>query len=164
MVGHDFSIRDAHREDIGRLASIWHSGWHDAHAELLPLALVRARTERAMRERIERNFGDVRVIAGPAGPLGFAMVKGTELHQFYMCQAARGTGAAVVLMSDVLDVFLGTGVKKAWLACVIGNERAARFYEKSGWRRAATVTTQRETPAGSFPLDVWRYELDLDEP
>jgi RimJ/RimL family protein N-acetyltransferase len=48
-----------------------------------------------------------------------------------------------------------------WLACAIGNERAARFYEKSGWRRTGTMVSQLETPNGIFPLEVWRYEKRL---
>jgi len=49
-------------------------------------------------------------------------------------------------------------VTTAWLACAIGNERAARFYEKHGWRRAGIVTNAAETSQGVFMLDVWRYE------
>ncbi len=56
------------------------------------------------------------------------------------------------------------GVRTAWLACAIGNDRAARFYEKSGWRRAGTVVYQAEAPDGSLPLEVWRYEKHLSPP
>jgi hypothetical protein len=42
----------------------------------------------------------------------------------------------------------------------VGNERAARFYEKRGWSRG-TLTSQLDTPEGVFPLDVWRYEKPL---
>jgi hypothetical protein len=52
------------------------------------------------------------------------------------------------------------GVELAWLACAIGNERAARFYEKSGWRRAGTVVYQADAAAG-VALEVWRYEKAL---
>ena len=55
------------------------------------------------------------------------------------------------------------GVEIAWLACAIGNEPAARFYEKCGWRRAGIVINQLETLNGTFPLDVWRYEKRLHE-
>jgi len=46
----------------------------------------------------------------------------------------------------------------AWLACAIGNDRAARFYEKHGWHRAGVMVNQLETRNGIFPLDVWRHE------
>jgi len=50
------------------------------------------------------------------------------------------------------------GVHVAWLACAIGNDRAARFYEKCGWSRTGTVTDDVEVAGGSFALQVWRYE------
>jgi hypothetical protein len=43
----------------------------------------------------------------------------------------------------------------------VGNHRAARFYEKSGWRLAGTVVDPAETSSGPFPLEVWRYEKRL---
>jgi hypothetical protein len=53
------------------------------------------------------------------------------------------------------------GVWVAWLACAIGNERAARFYEKRGWMRAGNMINELETPGGRFRLKVWRYEKRL---
>jgi RimJ/RimL family protein N-acetyltransferase len=53
------------------------------------------------------------------------------------------------------------GVHAPWLACAIGNDRAARFYEKCGWLRTGTVTDALEVPEGTFLLDVWRYEKSL---
>jgi len=38
----------------------------------------------------------------------------------------------------------------AWLACAIGNERAARFYEKCGWHRTGVVTSRLDAPSGNF--------------
>ncbi|MGH7718503.1 MAG: hypothetical protein ACREON_06640, partial [Gemmatimonadaceae bacterium] len=41
------------------------------------------------------------------------------------------------------------------------NERAARFYEKCGWRRVGVVVHHPDTSSGTFPLEVWRYEKRL---
>ena len=71
----------------------------------------------------------------------------------------RGPGVAVALDHDVEGAEPGVAV--AWLACAIGNYRAARFYEKRNWRRAGTVLNQLETTNGMFPLEVWRYEKEL---
>ena len=64
-------------------------------------------------------------------------------------------------MSDAEAQLAARGIAKPWLACAVGNVRAARFYEKSGWRRAAVVTVESETSDGPFPLEVWRYEKEL---
>ena len=89
------------------------------------------------------------------------MVKGDELHQLYVSAPARGTGVAAALLADALARLRENGVEAAWLACAIGNDRAVRFYEKSGWRRVGTMTIRLETQAGTFPVDVWRYEISL---
>jgi GNAT superfamily N-acetyltransferase len=89
------------------------------------------------------------------------MLKGDELYQFYVSSRARGTGVAAALMVDAEIRLRESGVRTAWLACAIGNDRAARFYEKSGWLRTGIMTDQLEVPNGSFALDVWRYEKSL---
>ena len=69
-----------------------------------------------------------------------------------------GTGAAGLLMRDVEEQLASQGIAIAWLACAIGNDRAARFYEKCGWTRTATVVVESETSKGVLPIQVWRYE------
>jgi RimJ/RimL family protein N-acetyltransferase len=66
------------------------------------------------------------------------------------------------LLADAEARLSELGVETAWLACAIGNARAARFYEKCGWRRAGTMINHAETSSGTFPLEVWRYEKLLE--
>jgi RimJ/RimL family protein N-acetyltransferase len=70
-------------------------------------------------------------------------------------------GIAAALVKDAEARLAETGVDTAWLACAIGNERAARFYEKCGWHLAGTMVNHAETADGTFPLEVWRYEKSL---
>ena len=74
---------------------------------------------------------------------------------------ARGSGIAAVLMADAEARLAASGVRSPWLACAIGNDRAARFYEKCGWIRTGTVTDDVAVPGGTFALEVWRYEKAL---
>jgi RimJ/RimL family protein N-acetyltransferase len=67
----------------------------------------------------------------------------------------------MALIADVETRLAKSGVETAWLACAIGNDRAARFYEKCGWRRVGKMINELETPDGIFPLEVWRYEKVL---
>jgi ribosomal protein S18 acetylase RimI-like enzyme len=87
--------------------------------------------------------------------------KGDELYQLFVSAPARGSGVAAALIADAEARLAEAGVETAWLACAIGNERAARFYEKSGWRRVGTMINYAETSDGVFPLEVWRYEKRL---
>jgi GNAT superfamily N-acetyltransferase len=153
------SIRSAAQTDVEPLARLWFDGWQDAHASLVPAELVRLRTFDSFRERLIEGLAAVRVADGNGQPLGFSMLKGDELYQFYVSSEARGTGVAPALMADALARLRTNGVELAWLACAIGNDRAARFYEKSGWHRAGVVTSLLPIAGGNFPLDIWRYEI-----
>ncbi|HYO45285.1 MAG TPA: GNAT family N-acetyltransferase, partial [Gemmatimonadota bacterium] len=94
-------------------------------------------------------------------PAGFCAIKGDELYQLFVSAKARGSGVAAVLLADGETRLAESGVEVAWLACAIGNERAARFYEKWGWHRVGIMVDELETPSGIFPLEVWRYEKRL---
>jgi ribosomal protein S18 acetylase RimI-like enzyme len=157
------SVRNAQQAELDALARIWHDAWNDAHAHIVPAELTLLRTLQSFRERLQAALPDVRV-AGPSGaPVGFCIVKGDELYQLFVSAHARGSGAAVALLADAEARLSETGVGVAWLACAIGNERAARFYEKCGWHRTGVVVNHLETPSGTFLLDVWRYEKRLTE-
>jgi ribosomal protein S18 acetylase RimI-like enzyme len=151
-------VRDAEHAELDRLAEIWHDGWHDAHAAILPPALAAMRTLESFRHRLEGALADTRVIGLAGDPDGFSMLKGAELYQLYVAARARGTGAAAALIDDAETRIAARGERVAWLACAVGNERAARFYEKRGWRRVGTVPYEAETSIGPFLLEVWRYE------
>jgi GNAT superfamily N-acetyltransferase len=155
-------VRDAQPSDIDPLARIWFDGWQDAHAQLLPAELARLRTPQSFRERLGASLDRVRVVGPDDAPVGFSITKGSELNQLYVCAEARGSGLAAALMLDAEARIRASGVRTAWLACAIGNERAARFYEKRGWTRTATVIEHLELQAGTFPLEVWRYEKTLE--
>ena len=116
---------------------------------------------RAFASRMADHLSEVRVIGDVGDPLGFSMTKDDELYQLYVSAKARGTGAAQKLIAEVEERLASRGVRTAWLGCAIGNDRAARFYEKSGWHLARNFVSELPVPDGIFKLEVWRYEKDL---
>jgi GNAT superfamily N-acetyltransferase len=156
-------VRAAEEREIHHLARLWYQGWQDAHAQICPAELRRLRTLDSFRHRLQAALPDTRVVGTLGAPRGFCITKGDELYQIYVSEQARGSGIAAALMADAEGRLAKSGVELAWLACAIGNDRAARFYEKSGWRRVGVVTYQAETSAGTFPLEVWRYEKRLTQ-
>lgn len=158
------TIRAAEEAEIDQLAQVWFDAWNDAHAQIVPVELVRLRTLENFRERMRKELPNVRVAGAPGEPVGFCVVRGDELYQLFVAAKARGTGVAAALMADGEAQLAQSGVENAWLACAVGNERAARFYEKCGWRRNGIMDNEAETSEGIFLLQVWRYEKKLSVP
>ena len=159
--GDDVKVRSGEERDLDQLAHVWFDGWHEAHAQIVPPGLTRLRTFESFRDRLRAALPDVRVVDASGAPVGFSVLKGDELYQLFVSAQARGSGVAAALIADAEQRLRASGVETAWLACAIGNERAARFYQKCGWHRVGTMLNQAETSAGTFPLDVWRYEKRL---
>jgi GNAT superfamily N-acetyltransferase len=155
------NVRAALESEIDLLARLWFDGWRDAHATILPPELTRLRTFESFRDRLFAALPRIRVVGEPQSPLGFCIIKDDELYQLFVAQEARGAGVAAALIADAEDRLAASGVRTAWLACAIGNERAARFYEKRGWHRVGTMINHAETQEGPFLLEVWRYEKTL---
>jgi len=157
-------VRAAEAVEIDHLAKIWYDGWHDAHAQIVPAELARLRTLESFRHRLQAALPNIRVVGPSGSPVGFCIVRGAELYQLFVSAQSRGSGIAAALIADAEARLAESGVETAWLACAIGNERAARFYEKCGWRRVGIMVNHAETADGTFPLEVWRYEKSLTGP
>jgi ribosomal protein S18 acetylase RimI-like enzyme len=154
-------VRNADRYELTEIARVWHEGWHEAHARLVPASLTRVRTVDNFKERLQAALPDIRVV-GPSGdPDGFCIVKDDEVYQLYVSSRSRMAGVASALLSDAESRLREKGVETAWLACAVGNERAARFYESRGWRRVGTMLNHLDPSTGGLELEVWRYEKRL---
>ena len=158
-----WKIRQAEEGEIGRLARLWYDAWQDAHAAIVPVELPKLRTVEGLERRLAATLPSVRVVDLAGEPAGLCSIKGDELYLLYVSAKARGTGVAAALLADAEARLSQGGAEVAWLACAIGNDRAARFYEKWGWHRVGTEVKQLETPNGDVPLEVWRYEKRLLE-
>lgn len=152
------AIRPATRDDIPTLTELWHTGWHAAHAQIVPAALTELRTRDSFAQRVNDHLANTWVAENGAG---FCMLDGSEVYQFYVSATAQGTGLATTLMQHAEMTLKTAGHRDIWLACSIGNARAARFYTKSGWINVGTKRIDLESSAGAFPLDIWRFEKTL---
>src|SRR6478672_2890065 len=123
-------VRSAESFEVDALAVLWHDAWHEAHASLVPAQLTALRTLQSFRDRLQAELASVRVI-GPSGcPSGFCIVREAELYQLFVSATSRGSGVASALLADAEQRLSSHGISTAWLACAIGNDRAAAFYEK----------------------------------
>jgi GNAT superfamily N-acetyltransferase len=155
------SPRPARAEDIAPLAEIWRDGWREAHEVLAPPGLTERRMAEDFTVRL-RAFGDDLITAGPVGaPLGLVSVKGDELNQMFTSPAARGTGIAKALLSAGEERIAESGHQQAWLDVMIGNDRAAAFYRKCGWRLRGEQVLHLDTRPEPFEINLWVFEKDL---
>lgn len=153
--------RPATAADLAPLARLWHAGWHEAHAAIVPRSLTSMRTLESFRERLGRMGDDLRA-AGPEGaPLGFCAVKDDELYQLFVSQKSRGTGLAAMLLADGEARLAERGVARAVLLCADGNDRAALFYQRAGWKNLGLRNESVETEDGPFFFDLLRFEKEL---
>lgn len=151
-------IERATVDEVSQVASLWHRGWHQGHAAVAPPELVASRVLAEFHDRTARRIDRTWVIRVGGVLAGFCMLEEDEVYQFYVDAAFQGQGVAAALMAWVEEALAG---RLAWLACAVGNDRAARFYEKSGWERAGTEIYPVEAESGPSEVQIWRYEKDL---
>ena len=154
-------VKPAVPADIPLIAALWHRGWIQGHAAIAPQALSATRTAEEFSVRAKAHLSQTRVAWVDGQIAGFFMIDRDEIYQFYVAQEFQGSGLATELLARA-EAELGDGLK--WLACSVGNDRAARFYEKSGWVQAGAIPYEVETEEGPQMVNVWRYEKRLGEP
>jgi GNAT superfamily N-acetyltransferase len=161
-------VRDAETHELDQLALIWYDGWNDAHAHLVPAELKRERTLESFRDRLQAALADTRVFGAPGAPVGFSIIKGDELYQLYVSAPSRGSGAAAALIDDAEERLAARGVATAWLACAIGNHRAARLRKArlatGGERRVSGGNVERAHCAAGLALRKGSHGRRLNRP
>lgn len=155
------ALRPAVPGDIESLARLWHQGWHEAHAALVPVELTRQRTLQSFEDRLSALLDATTVHENGGRPTGFCTLQGDELFQLFVGRDDRGSGAAAALLSDGENRLAAAGMETGWLACVVGNTRAERFYLRSGWRQTGKMIYRAQTEAGEVPIEAWRLEKRL---
>ena len=151
------TVRRATPEDAAEVAAVWHLGWQDGHAGLVPRELVDVRTPESFQVRAPDRVGDTTVATVDGAVAGFVMVVGDEVEQVYVSAAHRGTGVAKALMDEAERQVKANGHDKAWLAVVDGNARARAFYERVGWRDEGGFDYAAAGPDGPIAVPCRRY-------
>ena len=150
-------LRPATPDDVEAIARLWHDGWRDGHLGHVPGALHQYRRLAHFLERVPPRLPQTTVAATEAGVVGFVTVHDDEVEQVYVAEHARGGGVAGPLLRHG-EERVAERFDVAWLAVAVGNARARRFYERSGWRDAAGFDYPAEIPNGTLPVPCRRYE------
>ena len=133
-------------------------------------------SEQRFDEYLADDLRDLLLAEDEGGPLGYAMVvagepadddvrsaltrlPAVELSKIYVLPRSHGTGAAAELMAAAVDRARERGAAAVWLGVNQLNERAQRFYTKSGFTRVGT----KKFLVGDRYEDDFVYERRLDE-
>ncbi|WP_243059830.1 GNAT family N-acetyltransferase [Nocardioides sp. SR21] len=155
------TLRPARPEDMATVADIWHRAWHVAHPGHVPDGLTAGRTRAAFHERTPARVADTTVAEVDGRVVGFTMVDGDELEQLFVDPDLHGGGVAAPLLAAGERRIAAAGHHVAWLAVVVGNARARRFYEKHGWYDAGDLPYEVTAGGATYISPCRRYEKQL---
>lgn len=173
------SVRPATAEDIPTLAAVAAATFVLACPPSMSPARVEAFVAEVLSaERFTAYLADpdrhVLLAERPDAALGYAMLVAgepgdddvraaihhrptVELSKIYVLPEAHGTGAAAQLMASCLDWARSRAAAGVWLGVNQQNERAQRFYAKSGFERVGT----KRFLVGGVHEDDFVMERDL---
>lgn len=151
------TLRPARADDMARVADIWHEAWHVAHAGHVPDGLTAARTLEAFHARTPARVDDTTVAEVDDRVVGFVMVAGDEVEQVFVDPVHHGSGVAAPLLAEGERRVAAAGYDEAWLAVVVGNARARRFYEKHGWRDGGDLPYEVTAGGTTYVSPCRRY-------
>ena len=151
-------LRPARPEDMAGVADIWHRAWHTAHPGHVPDGLTAGRTLAAFHARTPSRVADTTVAEVDGAVVGFTMVAGDEVEQVFVDPDHHGAGIAAPLLAAAEEQVAAAGYDVAWLAVVVGNARARRFYEKHGWVDVADLPYEVTAGGATYVSPCRRYE------
>lgn len=154
------TLRAASPDDAEVIANLWHRGWSDGHLGHVPEALHAHRRLADFRQRVPPRLATTTVATLDSRLVGFVTVHDDEVEQLYVDASARGGGVAGALLRHGEGV-IARRYPRAWLAVVVGNARARRFYAREGWSDAGDLDYSAETAAGPISVPCRRYEKDV---
>src|SRR5579871_1038263 len=158
-------IRRAQASDIPQLAILYHAVWHETQAPFMPHAEIARRSLQFFAARM-RSLLSSTLVAEQNGEIAwFSAWQGPLLGQLFVASQYRGTNIATDLLKTSEIEMAEAGVVVAELHCVVGNDRARRFYEHMGWRHGGTITEQVAGERDQVNVPCWRMTKSvLGEP
>jgi GNAT superfamily N-acetyltransferase len=137
------------------VARLYHDAWHETHADFMPHEEVRLRTSAFFIDRMAGLLPTTLIVVRDGTVVGFAAWTDRLLGQLYVDRRHRGSGVADTLLTEAERRMAQQGTATAELHCVVGNERACRFYERMGWQHAGRASEAVAGPNGPVAVEFW---------
>jgi GNAT superfamily N-acetyltransferase len=147
--------RPAGEADVAAVARLYHDVWHETHPGFMPGEETSLRTPAFFVERVAGLLPTTLVVERDGTVVGFAARTGGFLGQLYVDRTHRGSAVAGMLLAETERRMAQEGIALAELHCVMGNERARRFYERMGWKHTGRVTEAVAGPNRPVAVEFW---------
>ncbi|MEP3276428.1 MAG: GNAT family N-acetyltransferase [Stappiaceae bacterium] len=157
-------IRRAQPDHHPAIVKIWHTGWQEAHASIVPDGVLAFRTPQYFQLWLSSSTDQFHVALHHDAVVGFVAINGAEVVKLFVAQPAQGTGTASALLSHAEKELVDKGITESTLFCTAGNTRAQRFYERECWILRETFPDTLWLPedaAGEYVVDTHRYTKRL---
>ncbi len=154
-------IRRAHPSDISKVAALYHSVWHETQAPFMPDAEITRRSMEFFADRMTALLKTTLVTEHNGEVAAFAAWRGRLLGQIFVAIPHRGAGTASSLLTASEVEMAKEGTAEAELHCVVGNERARRFYKRMGWHHGGEIMEQVAGERRQVDVPFWRMTKAL---
>jgi GNAT superfamily N-acetyltransferase len=141
-IGESTMIRRARASDISQVAALYHAIWHETHAHFMPHAENTRRSVEFYTDRMTALLQSTLVTEQNEEVVAFSAWRGKLLGQLFVAMPHRGTRVASSLLTASEVEMAKEGTAEAELHCVVGNERARRFYERMDWHHREKIMWQ----------------------
>lgn len=156
-------------DDLRGIAEVIVSSWRSAYPGLLPDRVldeldVDARHAHLVRKQSEEVKGRSMIVAYEGDEAVGTIWVGPEhndtdtdvgeVYAIYVIESRWDTGVGYALMQRGLDELRSHGFTSAVLWVIEGNERARRFYERTGWVADTAIKLEEW---GDFQIQEARY-------
>ena len=149
-------IRRAHASDISQVAALYHAVWHETQAPFMPHAEITHRSMKFFVDRMTTLLQSTLVAERNGEIAAFSAWRGQLLGQLFVAVPHRGMGVASSLLIASEAEMAKEGTAEAELHCVVGNERARRFYARMGWVHRGKIMEQVGGEHEQVDVPFWR--------
>jgi GNAT superfamily N-acetyltransferase len=156
--------RFARPSEVLRIAALYHAVWHETQAPFMPIEECTRRTSSFFVERVSALLTTVLVEEREGSIVGFSAWSGHLFGQIFVSRDFRGTNVAPTLMAAAERKMAHRGIAEAELHCVVGNDRARRFYERMGWTCQGEIWEPVLGKGGEVGVAFWRMTKALRPP
>jgi GNAT superfamily N-acetyltransferase len=153
--------RFARPPDVSQVATLYHAVWHETQAPFMPVEERRRRALAFFVHRMSALLATTLVEERGGSIVGFAAWSGYLFGQIFVAKAFRGTNVAPLLMAAAEREMANQGMAEAELHCVVGNDRARRFYERMGWTHQGELFEPVLGKSGEIDVMFWRMTKAL---